>query len=280
MDQLLEMNHNDLAQPLLSIIIATYNSAESLQTCLDSIRAQTYSAIEIIIVDGASSDTTVEVIRRNTDLLERWISEPDDGIYDAWNKALGLVAGDWVYFLGSDDALHCPEAIERAMQRLRHVPAGTLIAYGCVNYVFPDGRIHKLGKVWDDVKGKMYSQMALPHQGVFHANELFVRFGKFDSHLQIAGDYKIIMQSLAVSAPKFLGDIIIADQHAGGKSGLRENRTIALSEFRTVQRELGYPVSVRWAWAYLKGIVWLALANSRRAISMLAVRRTTEKDSF
>lgn len=242
--------------PKISIIISTFNSVGTLQSCLDSIFAQIYSNIEIVIVDGGSSDGTVALLEANTDKLGAWKSEPDKGIYDAWNKALDMVSGDWVYFIGGDDVLHAPTSIDRAVDRFAQAPETTLIAYGMIRYIDATGHTVTMGEPWEAAGPKMRAQMSLPHQGVFHARELFKRFGSFDGDFQIAGDYKLIMQSLGVVDPFFLGDVIVADQNAGGKSSLRKNRVAALMEFRKVQSMLGYSMSPSWIFALSKGIFW------------------------
>jgi cellulose synthase/poly-beta-1,6-N-acetylglucosamine synthase-like glycosyltransferase len=90
---------------LISVIVVTYNAAKTLQTCLNSIFAQTYPAIELIIVDGNSTDGTKEILEANNSRINYWISEPDKGIYDAMTKALKKATGQWIYFLGADDEL-------------------------------------------------------------------------------------------------------------------------------------------------------------------------------
>lgn len=92
--------------PVISIIIVTYNAADTLQKCLDSIYRQKYPALKIIIIDGNSTDGTVDIIKANLNKIYYWISEPDTGIYDAMNKALKKITGEWVYFLGADDELY------------------------------------------------------------------------------------------------------------------------------------------------------------------------------
>lgn len=247
----------------LTIVLATYNCADDLETCLASIYAQSYPEIEIVIADGASTDGTVAVIERHADRLGGWLSEPDKGIYDAWNKALPLVSGDWVYFLGADDTLYDPDCIAQAMAALAKVPDGTFVAYAQARFIRVDGTSRLMGAPWAALKGQMQAQMMLPHQAVFHARALFERFGPFDGAFKIAGDYKLIMASLQEADPVYLGPIVIADQHAGGTSGLRKNRIAALDEFRAVQKALGLPLRPAWLWSYAKGLVWKALSRVR-----------------
>jgi glycosyltransferase involved in cell wall biosynthesis len=92
--------------PSISIVIVTYNAADTLQKCLDSIYRQKYPSLKIIIIDGSSADCTVDIIKANLSKIYYWKSEPDTGIYDAMNKAIKQLTGDWVYFLGADDELY------------------------------------------------------------------------------------------------------------------------------------------------------------------------------
>ena len=92
----------------ISIIMALYNGAATLRRCLDSVKSQTYRNIELIVIDGGSSDGSLEILRQYQDSIHYWESEPDRGIYHAWNKGLDHVTGDWVNFLGADD--YFPEA--------------------------------------------------------------------------------------------------------------------------------------------------------------------------
>jgi hypothetical protein len=89
----------------ISIVVVTYNAAKTLQTCLDSVYMQSYPGIELIVIDGNSTDGTQEILKANSNRINYWKSEPDTGIYDAMNKALKQATGQWIYFLGADDEL-------------------------------------------------------------------------------------------------------------------------------------------------------------------------------
>ena len=90
-------------QPFISIITSTYCAAACLPRVIESIRAQTFDDFEWIVIDGASTDDTVDILRQNEDVIDYWMRESDKGIYDAWNKGLPHVRGTWVLFLGADD---------------------------------------------------------------------------------------------------------------------------------------------------------------------------------
>ena len=244
--------------PRISIIIATYNAADPLPGCLDSIAAQTYPHLEVIVGDGASTDGTLDILRDYEGRLNlRWISEPDEGVYDAWNKALAVASGDWICFLGADDRLHHPESLARAAERLADVPAGTLLAYGQVQYTHTNGNVEFPNKPWNEMREDMMTRSRMGHQGCFHSPLLFERVGKFDGSMTYLSDYKLILQSLPCADPVFLGDIVISDQHGGGLTSLRRNRWAMHKERMRIQRELALAsVGPRGWLLFAKALLW------------------------
>ncbi len=99
--------------PKISIITIVYNGASSIEKTVKSIASQTYSNVEFIIVDGGSDDGTVDIIKRYVGSVTKWISEPDDGIYDAMNKGINLSTGDYLWFINSGDEAYSPDTLER-----------------------------------------------------------------------------------------------------------------------------------------------------------------------
>ena len=89
----------------ISIVTVSYNAAETIEQTISSVVNQTYENIEYIIIDGGSTDGTVDIIRKYEDRIAYWVSEPDKGIYDAKNKGIDAATGDYIYFLGADDIL-------------------------------------------------------------------------------------------------------------------------------------------------------------------------------
>jgi len=98
-------------KPLVSIITIVYNGADTLQKTIDSIACQSYQNIEYIIVDGGSSDGTLDIIEANKKVIAKWISEPDDGLYDAMNKGIDLASGDYLWFINSGDEIYDAETL-------------------------------------------------------------------------------------------------------------------------------------------------------------------------
>ena len=95
----------DLNNPLITIITTTFNSSKTLRETIDSIFKQEYNNLELIIIDGGSSDDTLEIIKNNEDKIDYWLSETDNGIYHGFNKGLSLAKGDYIGFVNSDDVL-------------------------------------------------------------------------------------------------------------------------------------------------------------------------------
>ena len=100
-------------KPLVSVITVCYNSARMLKRTIKSPRLQTYTEIEYIVIDGASKDNTLQVIKENQDIIDLWISEPDNGLYFAMNKGLELANGDYVISINAGDMFYLPDTLEK-----------------------------------------------------------------------------------------------------------------------------------------------------------------------
>ena len=123
----------------LSIICTTFNSGETLQRTIDSIKNQTFQDFEFIIVDGKSTDNTLDIIKNNAEIITKYITETDKGIFDGMNKGLDLSTGDWVYFIGSDDYLHNNSVLENIFKnKFQH---NTELVIG--NVLYSNGKIFK-----------------------------------------------------------------------------------------------------------------------------------------
>lgn len=241
--------------PLISVIIAVYNGKATLQQCLESVTQQTYGNVELIVIDGGSSDGTVDLINANSQDITYWISEPDRGIYNAWNKALAQANGDWICFLGADDFLWDVQVLERMVAQLILIPPDIRVAYGQIMLLSNDGAsLYPVGEPWSKVKERFKQAMCIPHQGVMHRRSLFEQNGGFDETFRICGDYELLLRELKRSDAMFVPDIIFAGMGHGGVSSNPRNSVVLLREVRSAQRKNGQ----RWP-----GLIWLlALART------------------
>jgi glycosyltransferase involved in cell wall biosynthesis len=240
---------------LISIVVAVFNGSATLQRCIDSVVQQTYPHKELIVIDGASKDGTVEILKRNSEKIAYWVTEPDRGIYNAWNKALKVAQGDWVYFLGADDYFVDEHVLARVALNLKGGSSGARVAYGRVDLVRKDGSvIETFGSPWK--RQKFFELMTLPHQGVFHHRSLFQEHGCFNEEFRIAGDYELLLRELKFRDPLFIADGTIAAMQFGGMSSDGRSAVEALREIKRARDLNGVTtISPLWRWAFVKAYV-------------------------
>jgi glycosyltransferase involved in cell wall biosynthesis len=236
---------------LISIIVAVYNGAETLQYCIDSITQQTYPSTELIVIDGGSTDGTVEILKANVDRIAYWQSEPDRGIYDAWNQAIDHVQGEWIYFLGADDYFWSDDVLARMVPHLSSAGEKVKIVYGKVAMVSKKGDVLEVhGRSWNESKRLFLKGRCLPHQGVFHHCSLFTRYKKFDSSFQVAGDYEFLLRELKQADAHFV-DVIVAGQRMGGKCNTPAYELQSLREFARAQEKNLGKTSLLLKWKFI-----------------------------
>ena len=180
----------------VSIITATYNSEKTILDTLKSLEAQTYKNIEYIIVDGASKDNTIKIVKSNCSRVSSIISEPDKGIYDALNKGIQAATGDIVGFLHSDDLFAYPDVVKDIVATFEDSDCDA--AYADLEYVSKDDTDNII-RLW---KSGLYSRDKLkngwmpPHPTFYMKRDLYEKYGVFDSSFKIAADYDSLLRYL------------------------------------------------------------------------------------
>jgi glycosyltransferase involved in cell wall biosynthesis len=177
-----------MTRPLVSIVTPSLNQARFLPEAIESVRAQTYSPIEHVVVDGASTDGTVDILREHDEL--RWVSEPDGGQSEALNKGFALASGDILGWLNADDA-YLPQAVARGVETLTGSGAG--LVYADVTRVNDDGvnprrvRSRPRWDLWTELNdgNGVYSP------SVFFTREAFEGVGGIDESLHFTMDYDL-----------------------------------------------------------------------------------------
>jgi len=176
--------------PKVSIVIATFNSEKTIERALTSVRNQAFQDWECIVIDGASKDSTMSIVKKFAEVDERfrYLSEPDTGIYNAFNKGWRLAKGTWIYYLGSDDEL-LPNGLDELFRQAHHESEDHFI-YGHVDFRNLDGTI---------VKHKHFTHTTLPwktfacHQGLITRRSLIAEYGGYDEKLRILADKELII---------------------------------------------------------------------------------------
>lgn len=184
----------------ISIITVTYNSVATLRDTMDSVLAQTYPNIEYIVVDGASKDGTVDIIREYEPRFEgrmRWVSEKDKGLYDAMNKGIRMATGDVVGIINSDDFYHRTDVIGRVAEAFSDVEVQAV--YGDIRFVNPDN-LDKTVRYYSSknfsVKRFRYGFMPA-HPTFFTYKRYFEAYGYYKTDYRIAADYELLTRFLA-----------------------------------------------------------------------------------
>ncbi|WP_026766644.1 glycosyltransferase family 2 protein [Selenomonas ruminantium] len=177
----------------ITVITATYNSASTLEQTISSVVNQSYTDIEYILVDGASTDNTIDIIKKYKALYNdtiRYISEPDNGIYDAFNKGISMATGDYIYFLGSDDSLYDYTVISRVVDILSHEDIDLLCAgVWCVDEnKKTEGYFGPMGAAADNFDGRNL----IHHQGEFAKRDI-IATRLFDTSFKVAADYNFFL---------------------------------------------------------------------------------------
>ncbi len=219
----------------ISIIIATYNAEKYLERCLDSIITQIDFSIELIIIDGGSKDATLNIIRKNSQHISYWHTEPDKGIYDAWNKGLKVSKGSWIMFLGADDYF-VPGALQlyKEFIRSRSDRLSEDFISAKVQVISEGG---KLIRVWGSafewplfLKGMM-----IAHPGALHSANLFRKYGNFNINYRIAGDYELLLRAGPELNALFMNNVTVV-MNEGGVSdnvkGIYEQYTVVTESGR------------------------------------------------
>lgn len=204
--------------PVLSIITVCFNSEKTIQRTFDSIRSLKNKTknIEYILIDGASTDSTLNLIESNLDIIDQHLSEPDQGIYDGMNKGAKLATGKHLLYINSDDWVN-PKDLLQIIQKLE---VSELDFIGCdVNIVNLEGKL--IGKRKSNLKPlNFFSHSGMPcsHQGFIIKKDFFNKLSGFSLDFKIAGDYELILKALRESVQFENFPVNIAFYTLGGVS--------------------------------------------------------------
>jgi glycosyltransferase involved in cell wall biosynthesis len=180
--------------PKITIITVVYNAVSTLEETILSVINQNFDDFEYIIVDGGSTDGTIDVIKKYQDKITRWVSEPDNGIYDAMNKGIELSKGEFIYFIGGDDVLLDKQVLKNVRT---HLLDELKVYYGNVLFkkrdVIYDGKFNSLKIVTRNIS----------HQSIFYPREIFEKYS-FDTKYKIFADYELNLKLYGNSSYSFV----------------------------------------------------------------------------
>jgi len=223
-------------KPLLSIITAVYNGEKFLEETIKSIINQTYENVEYIIIDGASTDGTVDIIKKYEDKLSYWVSESDQGISDAFNKGVRVAKGDYINFQGDGDGFVSPEALEKVFVDIS--PVQDMFVSARIQRIDIDGKELFCSKHIENFdKKSLLFRMSLPHQGLFTHKNYFKKYGLFDLNNTFCMDYDHLLRSYHEFPKVVTRDVVVARWR---DDGLGNGKTLEIfKEYDKIKRDNG-----------------------------------------
>jgi glycosyltransferase involved in cell wall biosynthesis len=229
---------------LISIITVVRNAEGSIGSTIDSVAQSKTSDVEYIVVDGASEDATVRIIMENSGVIDHWISEPDEGLYDAMNKGISLASGGWLYFLNAGDRLR-PHMLSALLEQLEQATQSGVeparIVTGRVNMVDALGK--SLGYTHPNrvvSEGDLLKGNCIAHQATLISSELFQKYGRYSKQYRVMGDYDYWLHMLRVGETFQFCSLIVADFVANGISSRRSSFPLTKLEQIDILIRYGY----------------------------------------
>ncbi len=236
----------------------------TLAITIDSVLSQGDVDLEYLIIDGASTDGTIEIIRQyaTQDLRIRWISEPDEGIADAFNKGLKMATGDWVGILNSDD-YYASNALQKVAETIRKHPEAGVI-HGDLQRLDEHGQTLFLLKP-ADLDKVIWHQMPVNHPATFVSRAVYKQVGGFDKSLKIVMDYDLVLRAYQAGVKFVYVESVLAHMRYGGASDARVWQ--GLLEIWKVSVRQGYPRYKASVWLLYRAFVGL-VKNILRQIGL------------
>lgn len=211
----------------ISVITVSYNSAETIGQTIDSVLSQRFRDFEYIIIDGASTDETVNIIREKESLFSgslSWISEPDKGIYDAMNKGIAMARGEIIGILNSDDFYKSSQVLSTVNNSFGKENCDAV--YGDIEFISPDDH-HRI-RYWKSspyVPGGFLHGWHLPHPSFFVKREVYEKFGVFDTNFGVSADFELMLRLIEKQQIKveYIPETLVLMTYGGESTGSIRN---------------------------------------------------------
>ncbi|MDD3138152.1 MAG: glycosyltransferase family 2 protein [Lachnospiraceae bacterium] len=231
----------------VSIVTVSYNAVATIEQTIQSVINQTYDNIEYIVIDGGSTDGTVDIIKKYADRIDYWISEPDKGIYDAMNKGINQASGSIIGMINSDDwyDLRTIENVEKYFESHDDID----VIHGDIIRVKRDGSL--VNRCSPFFTGEdIWHEMTVYHPTCFLCKNVYEKYGNYSLEYKIAGDYELFLR-LYIKGVVFtyLKDDIVYFRE-DGVSGV--SNTLAIREVCNISQKYGYNKIKAFVWCYIK----------------------------
>lgn len=194
--------------PLVSVITTTYIDENRVESFIKSLLNQRYQNYEYIIIDGASNNSAIYILKKYIDKITFWLNEPYSGLYQTWNKALLRCKGNWILFIGADKQL-LPNAIKTCINSVS-VDTSHSMEYvsSRPQRINSNGTARKVvAKAWEWAKFK--KRMTTPHSGSCHSRTFFQRYGTYKTKFRIVANYEILLRAKSVLCASFINKVTV-----------------------------------------------------------------------
>ena len=234
---------SEMDKPLISVITVVLNGSKCLEACILSVIGQTYDHVEYILIDGGSTDGSLDIIKKYEHAIDYWVSEPDRGIYDAMNKGISLSSGDWICVLGADDYLFGNDVLAKMASQLAGCDPTVKLVYGSVAMIDGDETLCVIGEAWPKVKENLSKVMSVPYPGLMHRRTWFERYGLYDASYRIVSDYEMLLRGWPHEEAVHVPGLLMVGMRTGGVSNASSHAFDSLREIWRAQKIHGIEVS-------------------------------------
>jgi len=242
-----------------------FNDAKGLEGTIKNVINQTYDNIEYIIIDGGSTDGTIDVIKKYEDKISHWVSEPDKGIYDAMNKGINLVTGDWINFMNAGDVFFDKSVVEKVVPILSN---DIIIAYG--DTILDHGDYTSLRHDLD--LSKMCYGQVLGHQSSF-VNAIYHKKNLFSMKYEIAGDYDFFLNAYIKNKDGFKKiPIVVSVFSMDGASSNHEIKS-TLERIRILKKAKQYKLKIRFSYCLILLKIMIKKKLPAKTIKRIDIRK-------
>ncbi|WP_239448908.1 glycosyltransferase family 2 protein [Mediterranea sp. An20] len=239
----------------ISVVTVCYNAVQTLEKTMLSVLNQTYPYVEYIIIDGGSTDGTVDIIKKYADRLAYWVSEPDKGIYDAMNKGIKAATGEWINFMNSGDTFYEANTLAQVCTFMEGQVAD--IVYGDAKYIYEWGDIIRKPFFLSELR----KHMIFCHQSAFVKMNIMKKY-KFSLKYKISGDYNFFYQQYMLSRRFSYLSICISNFDAVDGVSSR-NCLVCLKEDARIN---GRKDTISWKFFYYKTWILVSIKSSLKSI--------------
>ena len=241
--------------PKVSIIVVVFNGAKTLEKTIDSVLQQTYKNLELLIIDGGSTDGTLDILKNKSAKNLRWTSEPDNGIYDAMNKGIQKATGEWVFFLGADDHFYNAHVVDSVFSKNN---------FENVDLIYGNVKSESFKGLYDGVFNfEKLLKKNISHQSIFHRRSLFDKVGFYNLQYKTHADWDFNLRCYENEDVRIqYVDIIIAEF---GKGGVSSNYDLPFLKESLLPRKMEFLASHKGYLSNLKNYDewWRFLRNAK-----------------